>query len=214
MTPLKITFTLSGWASVPSHPIYLDALLAYQVVQNAINDGVEDFINQQAKLPLEKEVQGKDWVWKASALFFDWEGETQRSMLTRTTDHGDIAQEVQNGFVRKAPNGLSVFRGKYKNWLYPHTFRQATEATAWCIGDKDEITSLLSKITHIGSKRRLGMGQVISIDVEEDKEANMMWEHRVLPWKKDGYFEVQSNIHAPYWKKPFRNNSWISPRVA
>lgn len=185
MQPLRIEFTLAGPTGRPARPIHLDSLIAHQLVQRDLPPNVEiaairDAIN---KLPLERLDIGGDWVWAASTLAFAWDTPPQQHLATRSFRGPAIAEVQLAGLFsnRKSSAPVDTTRGIFKTALYTHETQWARRAVAFCIGDKAEITDLLGRIEHIGARRRLGGGRVVSVDIVEDEAAHELAKRRYLP---------------------------------
>lgn len=219
-------------------PLHLDALLAYAVTQETLqNYPNSDLLKQSIRaigenLPLEKASQGDLWCWKASALVADEVLGHEMRMWTRKTDSEQIALMTQDKSLKRArepafplkPFTLKVdtSRGVLKNHFQFIPVRHVKKFTAYCIGDKDRIYDLLqSYITHIGARGRTGFGRIAleeqgtiqSIHVVEAQDALDMWQYRVLPWEKDGYTPIHAAHKAPYWAIENKTVSYIPHNI-
>jgi len=85
------------------------------------------------------------------------------------------------------------------------TSRWYSHAVAWGVGDIDSVRKILSGLTHLGAKSKLGYGAVTSLAVLPDKTAEKYWAYRVLPEthasidRPEMYVGVISPIKGPYW---------------
>lgn len=211
MTPLRIDIHLKTAMVVPAMPIHLDALIAFAQTEQEIELGTEaQSIRELADhLPLDKAERDGEWVWKASALIPNEPGEQQLRMWTRKTNPHELSTLIENGEVAwkayKPPlkvMGLKIdtTRGLLKNHFQFYAVRDTKLLSAWCVGDRDEIEALLARMSHIGSKRRVGHGEVERIEVVVDEAATEAWKARILPWREsDTYEPVQAAIRPPYW---------------
>lgn len=222
LAPLKITFYLDTPMQRSGYPIHLDALLAYAQTQSRLagidpNDVPQGRLRELAEaLPLAKAEQGAQWVWKASALIPEDRGEKSVRMWTRKTDTEDFAKRAASGQLEigvRTQNALKAHklyagtidtaRGLLKNMFEFYPVEQIHRLTAWCVGDINEIESLLAPeagwITHIGKRTRVGHGRVKAVTVEEHDEAMEKWKLRVLPWAEPGYEPIQAALRPPYW---------------
>lgn len=205
MKPLKLVFRLATPVVEPEYPIHLDAVLAYAAVTAADGD-----LNAQESLPLAKETNGQDWVWRASALRFD-NGLTQIRYFTRKTDVEEIA-EWQGDMIRNRGDKVSLASGPFKNYFMFFPVRHASQAVAYCMGDKEGIAKLLQKITNLGKRTRLGFGKITSIEITEDVAAEQNWQARVIPWEpkeKSSYTKAICGYKPPYWSIENRKMCWI-----
>jgi CRISPR type IV-associated protein Csf3 len=222
-TPLKVTFHLDTPVAVSAYPLHLDALIAFAVTRREI--GMGDFANMpeqqirelSAKLPLAQEVRNGQPVWQASALVCADPGEQSVRMWTRKTNPYDYASRVADGSLEvgvRTQNALKreelyvgtidTVRGLLKNQFEFYPLVEMRSLEAWCVGDIDEIESLLAPeaglITHIGKRGRAGHGRVSSVEVEVCDEANDLWKLRILPWQESKDYEpVLAAVRPPYW---------------
>lgn len=77
MTPLKITFRISGGLVAPPYPIHLDSLVAYVETQRSLHllpkgAGIPELRALADNLPFGKYEAAGNWVWQASALNSSW----------------------------------------------------------------------------------------------------------------------------------------------
>lgn len=230
MEPLRITFHLDTPMVSPGYPLHLDALLAYAVTAKAIaaNSAAERHIREIAEvLPLAFEERDGNRVWKASALLPTVQGEQGVRLWTRKTDPYDFAARAIRGEIELATrtrNALAdnklyagkvdTARGLMKNMFQFYPTTDIKELTAWCIGDVDQIDSLLAPesglITHLGKRGRIGHGRIIAVNVEYDERAESSWKNRVLPWKEnDEYVPIVAAFKPPYWAPENRKSAFI-----
>ncbi len=202
MDALKITFTIDGVMFAPSFPIHLDGLLAWARVQEEFetNPAMENY-DAQHDLPLEKVEQDGKWCWKASQLKINTIG-VQGYAFTRRVSLDQLVAVADMGVIRKIPNKIPTSKGKFKADLTFAADRIVSTVEAWCIGEKVEIERLLSRITHIGARRKVGKGKVKSVTVEVEPSANELWQDRVMPWPLgDDWVPMVGRCVAPYWNK-------------
>lgn len=223
MKPLKITFNLISPIVDNSQPLHLDALLAWAMV-DAYEGGLpptEAIRRIHDELPLEQytsPVSDKSG-WKASMVIFTTRGgmaggNTSR-FLTRRTEVEQIASLAESGGVKfkrtTPPSVIDTASGPLKSSLEFYPIRDCDKAYAWCIGDKDKITELLSRVGHIGKSGSRGHGKVSSILVQEDIEAREKWKLRVLNYAEPGYIQQFSAVRPPYWDSRNKEISWMPP---
>jgi CRISPR type IV-associated protein Csf3 len=98
---------------------------------------------------------------------------------------------------------LDFNRGHQRNALNFYAATDTASLTGYCIGDKEAIIDLLTSgyITHIGKRRREGMGFITGIELDDDDDASVRWKIRVRPFKEDGDVVVASPLRPPYWDK-------------
>ncbi|WP_447410695.1 hypothetical protein, partial [Clostridium perfringens] len=75
---------------------------------------------------------------------------------------------------------IDTQRGTFKQLFKFYPVRQVSKATAWCIGDEEELGNLLDPasgiVTALGAKARMGHGMVRSFSIVEDREALERWQ--------------------------------------
>lgn len=185
MKPLRINFELVGPIGRPARPIHLDSLIAHELVQRdlPIDADIPSIRSKIEQLPLERGDIGGDWVWKASTLAFEWMTPPAQRFAIRAANADAIMEWQQKGLFnnRRADSSVDTSRGVFKSAIYAHEIQWARQAVAYCIGDEDEVTALVSEIENIGARRRLGGGRVARITVTPDEQANELWMRRYLP---------------------------------
>lgn len=233
LRPLKVTFLLDTPMMVSAYPIHLDALVAFAMTKSAIAgmnmEALPDSCIRAlaAELPFERQGQGEEWVWKASALIPEVEGEQSVRMWTRKTNTSDFAAKVASGVMdisARTKNALAsgvmyagaidTSRGLLKNQFEFYPVKEIFQLTAWCIGDIDLIDYLLAPesglITHLGKRGRIGHGRIRSVEVEEHPLAEERWKIRVLPWaESEAYVPIHAACRAPYWAIENRQAAFV-----
>jgi CRISPR type IV-associated protein Csf3 len=217
--PLKITFHLVSDMVYPSMPLHLDALIAYAKTQDNLVL-LEDEPTQEAllaladNLPFVRHTQDGDWVYKASALMPLGDMTHSRLFYTQRNNLAALAELMVNKKVKSSiktlvpmshSNKLDTTRGAQRNLLGYFNTTNVKALVAYCVGDKDELQEYLVDsgwITHIGARRRQGLGMLSHIEIEEDVLANEMWQWRVKPFKTlDNDTQVIATCKPPYWMK-------------
>lgn len=233
LRPLKVTFELDTPMMVAAYPIHLDALLAFAVTKSAMSgmsmEGVPDSSIRAlaSELPFARHEQNGEWVWKASALIPEVEGEQSVRMWTRKTNTSDFARRAAAGTLdisTRTKNALAsgvmyagtidTSRGLLKNQFEFYPVKEVFQLSAWCIGDIDLIETLLAPesgfITHLGKRGRIGHGRIRSVEVEECLQANEKWKLRVLPWaESEAYAPIHAACRAPYWAIENRQPAFV-----
>ncbi len=159
MTPLQIDCQLAGPWAPPSFGLHLDGLIAYALVNRhvrAADTSVNDYDEIIADLPFAKHENG---VWKASIFHpVGWLGQERRCLVAKTdTQHMSVLIE-QGQVEAKGGSTIDTVRGIAKNAQVFFTIEHLHGLRAWCIGDADAIADLLSDVTSIGIKTRMGFG--------------------------------------------------------
>jgi len=202
MQPLAIRFSLITEMILPEAPIHLDALLAWAAVDAAGGD-----LAAQDALPLDRHTaEDGAWVWKASMLATSPVEIRNNVPMVRSFEpwqSGMDKGEVYEG----GPNVMTTGTGPYKAYIFTRHSGLIKEARAWCVGDLEKVTALLSRLTHIGKLSRLDFGRIESVDVKADEDTNA-WKFRVIPWEADGYDKTHECVRPPYWKRENRVVAW------
>jgi len=235
MVPLRLEWRLTSPVAGMSLPLHLDALVAYAITEEALRYGtaignVRDIANE---LPLEKAQKGDLFCWKASALLAEHIHGHEMQMWTRKFPEQDYADLYINGKfsdvkakVNPETNMLDLkqyaavmdtLRGQTKNHFQFIPVRHIDRFVAYCIGDIDRLTELLSPesgyITSIGARKRQSAGNIVKTGegfaIQEDERALEYWEKRILPWHKEGYEPIQAAHIPPYWAVENRAVSYI-----
>lgn len=198
MSPLKITMVIDGWLAEPEKPLYLDSLLASQVVANNPERSLDELLRE---LPLEREVRAEGEVWKASAFTFEVL-DRRNAFSTRVTDRDNIFEET-GSFINSRKNKISTSSGPLKNYARYTGELWVGTATAYCVGDKKTVLKLLSGIEYLGKSHKLGLGAVKKLSVEEVGPSECQWYKRATPWKNTEApcYKGVSRIEPPYFRK-------------
>lgn len=205
MEPLRVTWKFSSPKAVSPHATHLDDLVAWAVVNRATKSGLYDapFLERE-NLPLAEE----GGVWKASRIIFTPASEVFLVPFIRRGNPIDFAEAKRAGIFESNKNQFTVGTGPYKAFDLRLPVQWIKSATAWCIGDREEITSLLSDVTTIGKWWKNGYGRVKSLTVEQaDTTEAERWRERALPagsgMELPGvqYSLAQGRYRPPYWEK-------------
>lgn len=233
MTPLRIEWCLTNAVVGMNLPLHLDALIAYAVTEEGLRYGT-DYTNIRdiaAVLPLEKAEQDGLFCWKASALIATEVMGHDMQMWTRKfpeEDYVDYYASGKFGGLNAKFNSetneidlkpyaavIDTQRGPYKNHFQHLPVRHIKKFVAYCVGDIDRITELLSPesgyIKSIGPRSRQSAGNILvdSFVIEKDEAALEAWQQRVLPWPKENYVPIQAAHKPPYWAIENRAVSYI-----
>lgn len=223
MKGVWLTWSLATPIVVSSHPLHLDALIAFAVAKEGAQRNPSWDVNAPLNLPLQREVRGSLQCWKASALVPIAPGEHAMRFWTRKTNVFDYADRVEGEQIAVKtkfplkPYGMKVdtVRGMFKQMFKFYPIRQVSQLQAWCVGDIDRIAELLSPeagfINYIGAKGRMGHGRVVDFEIQSDPDAETKWQSRALPWPHKDFLEVEAATEPPYWEAANRTRAWISP---
>ena len=166
MRPLRVVAELDGSGVVVSlrQPPHLDGLLAYAHAARSglLRDLWTDEQPDEIELPLDRRQVDGIPFWAASVLEIA-ESCSGIQMARRRFDKMR-AQDLVDGTVR-------FDCGIAKETNRPWQTVIATEAVAWCIGDRSEVADLLQSIRWVGAERGRGRGRVVRWRVEPTDEA-------------------------------------------
>lgn len=198
-TPIKVTLGIGTAILAPERPVHLDALLAWAAVDEAKAAASDSPFCAQEDLPLEKDDSG---VWKASA--FSWDAaksEHFTASRTRSTDSDDMLRDIKKGVLKYRGKRILTSSGPLKQFLITEPLIAIREVYAYAmVTDIKRFETLLARLTGFGSTRGVGRGKIVAINLKEDLDAATNWEHRVLPYQKEGYAKVEAACRPPYWK--------------
>ena len=167
MKPLKITAHLrSGFSAAFDWSVAIDGIIAYQSQLKKL--GWDQFTQNQSTgdlkpvddLPIAKEAWRDDWWYQVSRPFFNC-----RLVYTKHLHRRFNAQEAEQHVTKI--NKIETTKGPYKNARLAKKL-YVTDKVIWYVnGDKEQIESLLSQVTHIGGNRGSGHGAVKYWTVED-----------------------------------------------
>jgi CRISPR type IV-associated protein Csf3 len=203
----KVTFEMEGKMGKPVDPIHLDGLLAFARTQE---DG-GDWTNQ-LDLPVERFETEAGWCFKASSLYYEPISQ-QTVAKTNKTDVTYLASLLEKG-ITKVPNKVSAASGKYKASLYFDTVLLVKELIAYVATDNPgRVHEMLATINFIGPNRKLGLGAVLSVNIEEASiEEADLWQNRHLPVAIDeACYPISGHLQPPYWNKSNQNTIYRRP---
>lgn len=223
MSPLRVTFQVSGGFVPPPYPLHLDALLAYAQTYDSLGDASDDPSISKLRslaedMPIQRFERDGEWCYMASALVPQGPVLNDARFYTQRMNQEDYSTRVGSGQVqhgRHRPGTpmeryqiqIDTARGVHRNLLGFYPIQQSADSNlltlvGWCVAEKWWVEDRLlgGRITHIGARRRSGHGKIQSILIEDDPEAAEKWNLRVRPWKmSDSDLEIQAAWHPPYW---------------
>lgn len=230
MEPLKITFTLANDMVYPAMPLHLDALLAYAVTQDNLvtlgdNPSPDDLLALSEDMPIAKHEQDGQWVYKASALAPEGLMTHSRHFFTQRQDPAKMAALIVNGKVQynrykgealpplSHKMKLDLTRGAQRNLLGYYSITNVPTMTAYCVADRDFVEEYLIDsgwITHIGGRRRQGLGRLARVDIETCDAAQTLWQNRVKPFAlHEDDTPIIATCRPPYWEKANQQPAFI-----
>jgi CRISPR type IV-associated protein Csf3 len=209
MQPLRIEFRLASPITEPVYPIHLDALAAWSAVEAAKAKGDPEPLLAQGNLPFAREAG----VWCASALQLESVDAPFTVAQTKRTDLLKFSDALCNGPLKKARNKLDTTRGPWRQSLYFTQCRQVSTAKAWCMGDRDRLEELLSRIDYLGALRRIGRGRITALEIVDDPRAAQRWRERLLAEPAEGFIPMHGVSSPPYWDRRRAATVWAHPNI-
>lgn len=213
--PLRIEWQLETPWCPTAQPIHLDGLIAWAKVDRALAEGeqFESYDEILAELPFAKHETPAGWCWQASMLVPDGMHGVERRYLTAKTPIAEIQLSIGlkgEGVIMEGGRAtIDIQRDYFKPSALHYTLEHVERVRAWCVGDPDEIAPLLDRIRTLGKKGRLGHGRIAGeAEMHEDPAALEMWQHRLLPKPKEGYFPVNGRLRPPYWSGDDTTMAW------
>ncbi len=167
--PLRVVAHLGGRIALPSGPLALDALLAAAV---CLREGVppaprvEDL--RPVEIPVVRATGGRFHLASFSLGAF----EHFEVKFTNRRFPVEMAQAIGADSVRR----IGISGGPCKTYRIPlEVGHVEQDQLQWfCVGDAAEVSALLALVHYLGKRRGVGMGRVLSWDVEE-----------IEPWGED-----------------------------
>lgn len=204
MRPLRVEIRLAT-PIVASRPVLFDGLLAALAVNANGGDG-----SAAERLPLAQKVIDGNWVWAASQIIARavWR---DRHTYIRKADVWGTARDREVGF-KGGPKIYQVASGVYKAYQFFRSVQQKPVAVAYCIGDLEQIDTLLSGLKFVGPLRRQGWGEVSSYKIVEDEAALERWKIRPMPAPHKGYYRAMAGLRPPYWNRCTWQAAWLPGR--
>lgn len=209
MQPIKMEFELGGHLVVPDrHPIMLDALLL------ALDGRRHALPFKPDLLPLQSistaSWRGNEFVWMASALEVNWMGPATDRYLSRNARSLEILDDAKTTNIKVIDSSRGMSKLARKRIMV----RQASMATAWCVGDLAQIEALLGELISIGAQRHLGFGAVRAWRTQIDEAALERAWMRPIPGAhpddpyKERRLQIQGRSSPPYWDRNLSLQSW------
>ncbi|MFW5886443.1 MAG: type IV CRISPR-associated protein Csf3 [Bacteroidota bacterium] len=203
MQNLRIDFKLLTPINAPTKFMHLDAILAWCAVQQADYD-----LSAQDNLPLEKHIGAEDWCWKSSCLVFEIPEIRGNIPYVRKYDIWNWGLDYDEVIHKKNLGNINNKSGPYKAFTFCAQTLSVKNISAWCVGNKKAIETLLDSLTHIGKLTRMDLGRIMEKSVVEDKRASELWKMRTMPDYINGYKQTFATLRPPYWQRSMRKMVW------
>lgn len=202
MEALKITATLRGLISMRDY-VHLDALLAYAV---CLRDGIPMATREDelvdVEIPVARHQRG---FHLASVGVFDWEFR-ERAYLNRRFPVEEAIRRTRMKRVNLAAGAQKHFRIPYERGALV-----GDEIRFYCVGDRAQVSGLISLITHLGARRATGNGHVKRWEIATaegwDGFPILSPEGEPLRHLPEGFPGVErggaryGNLTYPYWRR-------------
>lgn len=181
MTSLKITAHLrSGFSASFDFGLAIDGIIAYQHQLEKL--GSEEFTLTQSSgdlkavddLPIAKEHFGDDWWYQCSRPFFDCKHIHTKHIHRR---FNAIESEQHCNKIKK----VETTKGAYKNARIPLNLYITPKVVWYVNGDKERISELLNRVTHIGKNRASGHGAINHWEITEHDNIDDCHLKRIVP---------------------------------
>ena len=213
---LRIEWQLCSPLVRGEFPLHLDGLLASVAFRRAQAANLDPWEARHA-LPLARAraagpVGEAEWVFAASqVLFLDPVGPAATVTLTRRASISQIAKLIEQGVLVTGKSNIELGTGPDKSVLLHMQVQVYARAMAFCIGDQNEISEMLNRVTQLGGERRLGYGQIRDFSIIPDETALERWRWRTLPvsmraWTGDDHFAAQATVRPDYFARDQRED--------
>jgi CRISPR type IV-associated protein Csf3 len=198
LKPLRVdAYLLDGRVATSDLYLPLDSMLAWAWIYEhdperlaMSTSGFEGEI-YHPPIPVERRESNGEWYYACSFAIGDPVAE--RTAWWNKRFDARHAEEYVDFQGRRGKINASA--GRYKAYRMPVVTYLVPQLTWYCVGDEDEIRSLLANITHIGKKRSQGKGRVREWRVTpSDEDLSHL---RPIP-DPDGH-DWQA-VRPPYWE--------------
>lgn len=175
LEPLQITAVLRT-AVISDQWLPLDGILLYQAHRElsgpqAITLPGEYSAKGVSTLPLAIEHPSRK-IWYYRASWAEWSANTEGKDFWNKRFDNTLAELIDFGAKR---GKVIVSEGAMKAYHQPVFYRSALWVRWYCVGDKSEITRLLSTCTHLGKKYSQGWGRVARWEIESIADDFSTW---------------------------------------
>lgn len=160
MKPLKVIAHLrSGFSANFDFDVSIDGIIGNQHQMEKL--GYDEFVLSQSTgdlrpiddLPIAKEYFDGDWWYQCSRPFFDCKHVHITHIHRR---FNGLESELFCSKIKK----VETTKGAYKNFRIPVKLYITPKIVWYVNGDKERISELLNRVTHIGAHRACGFGAV------------------------------------------------------
>lgn len=196
--PFRVVFTLDSCGVVynPAEPLHLDGILAWCRKRHHPHGPApaRDEPPDEISLPLDVWERNGEWGWCASSL------QPVDGELAFATDtwRKRLRQDRLGLVAAGTPN---TAMGPYRDWSMPLVRVLVRQLVGYGVGDIGEVRRELRRhVKALGARRRLGVGRVTMIEVEEcDEDRSVIWRGRAQRWLPDPSGRRLVRPRPPYW---------------
>jgi len=220
--PLRITFDMQTPIALPlkrqPYPIHLDSLLIgiltaskKEIFENIHKDKYAPGLSEEVPLAVYGD---KSPIYCASVAMA---AEMQRGKYEITKKL--LSPEEIRMYKSKEDDVYPSKDNRYRQWLEEVITLCPKQIIFECQGDRKAIMDLLSQVRRIGVFRRVGMGEVINIHINQisNPDAGLIYNDqpaRMLPvadWPDKPWRKTYAAVRAPYWYPGNKELCWAPP---
>lgn len=208
--PFMVKIHLATPMVVGDNDTFLDALLAWCMVNESKPQSQEKMDAIHYSLPLEKHEANGQWVWKASKLIPAQNGMVDSRFFTRRFDTDKVVKMRRGDKIllsKREGNDLAISQGSgpYRGMLEYYHVEDVKTLICYGVGDIERVAELLGRLEYLGSKSRVCHGRIDYCEVIRlETMAECLWHLRPLPIdtkNKEGFIKKFYRLTPPYWKK-------------
>lgn len=218
--PLKIKFKLASPVMLSYPWVFFDGLISHIQSRRVLKELFDllppriplDFV-ETLFLPIKKnkillKTNEIDYIYHASASEFENPDLIATSTLYKQFG-GSNAESCLNSKIKK----IDITRGKFKLYQLSIPINYSKSVTFYANADPKQMQLLCSNITHLGKKRAVGYGSIISYSIEKtDQDFSLIKNTKIMrtiPLEYCNEFKIKPNqenvaimaYKPPYWDK-------------
>jgi CRISPR type IV-associated protein Csf3 len=204
MKNLKITVYLDSalWCdnNLNIDSILMKIFLARKGFVDTVEYGSKDISRLPIEdFPIEKVViNNKLWYYNCSCGLFEAKSEYKSSIKKRVDS---IAGMYMTGNVNISTNFYKAYDIKF-------LVKNVPKVDFYCVGNKEEIESLLSDVYGLGKKIKIGYGKISNFEViETNEDITEYLKIRPIPYTDDIPIQEGMVIKKCTYKPPYHDNS-------
>lgn len=211
MKPLRIHFELCAHMRVPERPIHLDSILHELIaVRMAVRSDApesQETITAELDRILDRDKADPAHVYKASVLRFQGPFVRSTEMILRRSEAGKIADDQISGFLNRNGRLINLGSGRERQFQEFMPLVWPREIVADCVADEERLRDLLGDLTHIGSGRRNGHGEIACMRIEPGSRDG--WKARTYSTPGGNRIRMIGRYAPPYFLRDARAVTWV-----